>query len=102
MLDERPMFIAFIMAGDGEVDQCVGPFETYDLAQEAIDKLLKDAYDPSFDRAYVVAPQSMDAALAEIEEAKREDAEAAYKTENAVDGLPDGMERFGNNYGMDA
>lgn len=88
------MFIGFIMAGDGEVDQCIGPYDTYEEAETAIEKINADHYNADGDRAYVVSPQTYAEALAEIEEGKAEDAEYEARYEmsaNAVDGLDDGM-----------
>lgn len=63
------MFIALVMAGDGEIDLCVGPFETYPEA-EKVGKELFEAFDPTFDRLYVVGVDDLATARHDVKEMK--------------------------------
>lgn len=63
------MFIALVMAGDGEIDLCVGPFETHAEAQ-TIGRELFSAFDPTFDRLYVVGVDDLATARNDIKEMK--------------------------------
>lgn len=75
------------MAGDMNVDQCIGPYDTYEEASEAIDKMMKDHYDPSFDTAFVVSPQTYAEALKEIKDAEDEDAAAEAERQREAKNL---------------
>lgn len=63
------MFIALVMAGDGEIDMCVGPFDTHDEA-DTIGRELFEAYDPTFDRLYVTGIDTVANARNDIKEMK--------------------------------
>jgi hypothetical protein len=68
------MFVALVMAGDGEIDMCVGPFDTYEEADK-IGRELFSAFDPTFDRLYVVGVDTVANArndIKEMQEAERE------------------------------
>lgn len=68
----RPTFIALILAGDGNVDQCIGPYYTHAEASTLGQRLLERYYDPTYDRLLVESFQSYRAAVTECEEAEEE------------------------------
>lgn len=82
------MYIALIMAGDGEIDMCVGPFETFDEA-ETIGKELFSAFDPTFDRLYVTyvgTPADARNEIKEMREAEEQE-QAEWNAANHPEGI---------------
>ena len=73
------MFIGIILAGDGEVEQAIGPYDTHDEATQAADKILNAYYDKSFDRVITVGVSSFAEVVKECEEQEQEEAE--YRSE---------------------
>lgn len=69
------MFIGLIMAGDGEIDMCVGPFDTYDEAKETIKAMYDEAFDPTFDRWYVTGVDTVANGWKDVKEMKEADDE---------------------------
>lgn len=67
-------YIALIMAGDGEIEMCVG-FDTREEA-ETIGAELFEVYDPTFDRLYVRGIDTLAQARADIREMKEAEREA--------------------------
>src|SRR5690242_19058773 len=63
----RRMFIALIMAGDGEIDMCVGPFKTQEEA-DRVGAELYSAFDPTFDRLSVVGVDDLATARHDVQE----------------------------------
>jgi hypothetical protein len=82
------MYIVLIMAGDGEIEMCVGPFETFDEA-ETIGKELYAAYDPTFDRLYVTGVEDLATARNDIKEMKEaeEQEQAEWNAANHPEGI---------------
>ena len=77
------MYIAMIMAGDGEIEMVVA-FDTREQAEE-VGKELFSAYDPAFDRLYVVGVETVEQARRDIQEMKQ--AEAEYQAEQHPEGI---------------
>lgn len=59
-------YLAIIMAGDGELEMCVG-FDTREEA-EKVGGELYSAYDPTFDRLYITGIETLAQARRDIQE----------------------------------
>lgn len=70
------MFIGIILAGDGEVEQAIGPYDTIDAAAEAADTILNRYYDLSFDRVITAYVSTYEDVVLECEQALKEDSDA--------------------------
>jgi hypothetical protein len=67
------MFVGLIIAGDGEVEASI-LFETRTEANDKMDALMRDHYDPTFDRIFISPIQAYDEVVNELVEAKEEEA----------------------------
>ena len=72
------MYIGIIIAGDGELEMCVGPFFSRETAETYIKSVYDRVYDPTFDRWYVSGIDSVALAEADV----REMQEAAKEANN--------------------
>jgi hypothetical protein len=71
------MYVGIIIAGDGELEMCVGPFFSRETAETYIKSVYDRVYDPTFDRWYVSGIDSVALAEADV----REMQEAAKEAE---------------------
>lgn len=65
------MYVGIIIAGDGELEMCVGPFDTSDQARDKIKSIYDRVYEangPGMDRWYVAGVDSVAQAEADVRE----------------------------------
>ena len=83
------MYVGIIMAGDGELEMCVGPFVTREEAGAYIKSVYDRVYEPTFDRWYVSGIDSIaqaEADVREMQEAAEQD-EAEWNAANHPEGI---------------
>lgn len=66
--------VGLIIAGDGEVEECMG-FASRDEAEEMTDRVWRKYFDPSYDVKVIAAVRTYDETVAGLEQAKRDDEE---------------------------
>lgn len=62
------MYVGIIIAGDGALEMCVGPFVTEDEARDKIKSIYDRVYDATSDGWYVAGIDSVAQAEADVRE----------------------------------